>query len=452
MNPFDGNVVNLALPKIGVSLHAQLSFLVWILASYLLVSASFQATLGWLGDVSGKKRIFAFGLILFVVGSFLASLSNNILVLIANRVVQGVGAASMSSTSTAIVTDAFKGDRGRALGINVTATYIGLTLGPIAGGFLVQTLGWRSIFYVNIPVGIASLLLALLYIPNDSTKVKAHIDFDLVGAISLSIFLASLMLSLSQSELALQQNIALAFVIICVVSLFAFILNESKYAKKPIIDLRLFTRNRLFASGNTTSIFNYLTFGGTVFVLPIYLELVRGYTPIAAGLILFAQPIVQTLTAPIAGVLSDRFEARLLCAVGLFSRAVGLFALSFLGLSSPAWQIWVPLIFTGFGHGLFSPPNTNSIMSSVTVEKRGIASGIMGTFRTASNSAGVIVMGAIIAASMPAGTFAGMSTGGTAAQGLGGLFVTGMHYTFLFAAAFSVIGIFTSLIRGKENR
>ena len=215
----------------------------------------------------------------------------------------------------------------------------------------------------------------------------------------------------------------------------------------------MFTRNRLFAAGNLTAIFNYVTFGGTIFVIPIYLEFVRGFTPIAAGLILFTQPIMQTITAPIAGTLSDRIGARVLASAGMFIRSMGLLALSFFGLSSPPEAVWIPLLFIGLGHGLFSPPNTNSIMSSVSPDVRGIASGIIGTFRTASSSTGVVVMGAIIAASMPPGAFAGMSAAGSVAQqGLADLFVVGMHYTFLFAAVFSAIGVFTSLVRGKENR
>lgn len=359
----------------------------------------------------------------------------------------------MNGTSAAIITDTFKGDRGRALGINVASTYSGLSLGPLAGGFLVQSLGWRSIFWVNIPIGIAALILALLFLPRGEIRGQTRKNFDISGAVILSVFLITLMLSLSQGELAIGQSTIILLIFVCVFSLGAFIVRESKFAKRPIIDLKLFTRNRLFAAGNATAVFNYVTFGGTIFVIPIYLELVRGYTPIAAGLILFTQPITQTITAPIAGTLSDRFGARVLSSAGMFIRSVGLFALSFLSLSSTAEAVWIPLIFIGLGHGLFSPPNTNSIMSSVAPDMRGIASGILGTFRTASNSAGVIVMGAIIAASMPAGAFASMSVAGSAIQqGLAGLFVIGMHYTFLFAAAFSAIGVFTSLVRGKENR
>ncbi|MGI0091939.1 MAG: MFS transporter, partial [Nitrososphaerales archaeon] len=332
MGPFDANIVNLALPNIGGSLHAQLSYLIWIPVAYLLVSASLQATMGWLGDITGRKKIFALGIFLFTLGSALASLSNNVLILILNRVIQGAGAASMSSSSAAIVTDTFRRERGRALGINISATYIGLTLGPIVGGFLVQPFGWRSIFYVNIPIGIASLLLAFFYLPKDSSRIKqVNEHFDIAGSVALSLFLVTLMLFVSQNDLALAPFEILLLGGVCAGSFAGFILNESRFAKKPIIDLGLFTHNRLFAAGNATAVFNYLTFGGTIFIMPLYLQLVRGYSPSSAGLILFAQPVVQALTAPVAGILSDRIDSRILSSVGMFSRSVGLLALSFLG-------------------------------------------------------------------------------------------------------------------------
>jgi EmrB/QacA subfamily drug resistance transporter len=452
MVPFDGSVVNLALPAIGRSLQAQLSSLVWIPASYLLVTAAFQAPMGRVGDVRGRKGVFSVGIAIFTLCSVLASFSPNVLMLIVSRIFQGVGGAIMSACSTAIVTDTFRNDRGRALGINTSAVYSGLSCGPILGAVLVQFVGWRSIFYVNVPIGVISLLLVLLYVPKD-TKFETKRGFDISGSVMLALFLSAIMLFLSQTELSLSQFETLVFGVLAAISVLAFILIENKFAKDPVIDLKLFTQNRLFTAGNLSSIFNYTTNQGTLFVISLYLQFVHGYSPLNAALFLVAQPIVQAITSVFAGVLSDHIDARILSSVGIGFRAVGLFGLSFLTTASAPESVWIPMAIVGFGHGMFSPPNTNSVMSSVLRDKRGIAAGIMGTVRTACNSTGIVVMSAIIAGAMPAGAFA-IATGSTGliTGALAKSFVLGMHYAFLFAGGFSAIGIPTSLVRGREQR
>lgn len=452
MVPLDGSVVNLALPAIGRGLHAQLYSLVWIPSSYLLVMAALQAPMGRIGDVRGKKSTFLAGVGIFTLGSFLAGFSPNVTLLITNRILQGVGAAIMSTLSTAIVTDNFRNDRGKALGINTSAVYTGLSLGPIVGAVLVQFAGWRYIFYVNVPIGLISLLLVLLYVPKD-VKPEKRRGFDVPGSVLITLFLSALMLFLSQGQLSLTRLETLIFGTSCVVSILGFVILESKFAKDPVIDLRLFTRNRLFAAGNLTAIFNYTTNQGTLFVISLYLQFILGYPPLTAALFLIAQPIVQATTSIFSGALSDRVDARILSSVGISFRAAGLFGLSFLTINSSPEMVWIPLSIVGFGHGMFSSPNTNSIMSSVSHDKRGIAAGVVGTVRSSSNSTGIVVMSAIIAGAMPLGAFAKASgTIGLITGSLATSFVTGMHFAFLFAGAFSAIGILTSLVRGREGR
>jgi EmrB/QacA subfamily drug resistance transporter len=408
--------------------------------------------MGRVGDVIGRKKIFSTGIAIFTVSSLFASFSGSIVMLIAFRVVQGIGGSMMSSCSTAIVTDAFLGDRGKALGINTSATYSGITFGPLIGGLLVQGFGWRSIFYVNIPIGIVSLLLVTLFLPRDlSHKVKG--SFDLPGSITLSIFLLTLMLFLSQSELYFSKIWFSSLGAICATSCVTFVVIERKIAKAPVIDLNLFTHNRLFSAGNLTSMFNYTTSQAIIFVMSLYLQLVLKYSYAEAGLVLFAQPVVQVLVAPIAGTLSDRLDARILSSIGTSIRAAGLFALSFLETNSPAEAVLIPMAIIGLGHGLFAPPNTNSVMSSVSPDKRGVSSGIRGTIRTASSSVGLVLMSSIIASAMPSGAFSSVSSGSNLlAQGLASSFVLGVHYSFLFAGAFTCLGILTSLVRGREHR
>ena len=452
MVPLDGSVVNLALPAIGRGLSAQLSSLVWIPSSYLLVMAALQAPMGRIGDVRGKKSTFMVGVGIFTLGSFLSGFSPSVMLLITFRILQGVGAAIMSTLSIAIVTDNFRNDRGKALGINTSAVYSGLSLGPVVGAVLVQFVGWRFIFYVNVPIGIISLLLVLLFVPKD-VKPEKRRGFDLPGSILITLFLSSLMLFLSQTQLSLGQLETLIFGTVCILSIVGFVVLESKFAKDPVIDLKLFTRNKLFTAGNLTAIFNYTTNQGTLFIISLYLQFVHGYSPLTAALFLIAQPIVQATTSIFSGALSDRVDARVLSSVGISFRAAGLFGLSFLTIHSSPEMVWIPLTIVGFGHGMFSSPNTNSIMSSVSQDKRGIAAGVVGTVRSSSNSTGIVVMSAIIAGTMPLGAFAKASgASGLITGSLATSFVAGMHYAFLFAGAFSAIGILTSLVRGREER
>jgi len=451
MAPFDGSVVNIALPAITRSLEATFTDVILISTVYLVVIASFQTSFGRLGDRSGMKRVFVLGVTVFTIGSFLAGLSGGVPELLAFRIVQGVGAAMMSAIASALIVTAFPApERGRALGINLSAVYIGLTAGPFVGGILVQVFGWRSIFYVNVPIGIVTVVLAYLYLKEERTE-RPRSRFDFPGAISLITFLTTLLLALSGLGLSLWELGAL--VLTCLGSFVCFVFLERRPGIMPLVDLRLFTQNRTFAAGNATSLMNYTTSSGALLVMSLYLQEILGYSPFEAGLILLVQPVVMVIVAPISGALSDRVSARILSSLGMLTRVVAFLMLSQLGLSSSGAMIWFPLTLVGLGHALFSSPNTNSIMSSVPREEIGLASGTLGTVRSAAQSIGVAILGGVVASSMPAGAFETLSEGGSvAAGGLAQLFIMGMHEAFLIAALLSAIGVVTSLVRGKDRR
>jgi EmrB/QacA subfamily drug resistance transporter len=451
MAAFDGSIVNLALPAIARSLQATFADLILISTVYLVVIASFQTSFGRLGDRSGMKRVFVLGVVVFTAGSFLAGLSGGVPELLSFRIVQGVGAAMMSATASALVVAAFPAaERGRALGINLGTVYTGLTAGPFAGGILVQLFGWRSIFYVNVPIGIITVTLAYFYLKQERME-RSRAKFDFPGAISLTVFLVTLLLALSGLGLTLWGLAALVLTSAC--SFVSFVLLERRPGIMPLVDLRLFTQNRTFAAGNATALMNYIAASGTLLVMSLYLQEILGYSPFVAGLILLVQPVAMVITAPIAGTLSDRVSAHVLSSLGMLTRVFAFFLLSLLGVSSSGAAIWFPLILVGLGHALFSSPNSNSIMSSVPREEIGLASGTLGTVRSAAQSMGVAVMGGIVAASMPAGAFAALSDGGSVASaGIAQFFVTGMHEAFLIAALLSAIGVFTSLLRGDDKR
>jgi EmrB/QacA subfamily drug resistance transporter len=452
MSPFDATVVYLALPTIARSLGGSFAYIIWIPTLYLLASAVLGTTMGRLGDLHGKRNVLLFGAGVFTLGSFLAGVSGNIYQLLADRVIQGVGAAAMEAVGLALIANAFSPERrGRAMGINIMVVYAGTVVGPAAGGFLVESFGWRSIFYVNIPIGIVAVVLGLLFLKSDEVR-KAEHGFDISGALTLTVFLSSLLLLLGQADLGLQPWQSLMLDLVCPASFVAFLLVEGKISRDPLLDLGLFAHNRLFSLGMLTSLLTYITSQGSLLLISLYLQLVLGISPIVAGLILLAQPAAMAVSSPLAGFLSDRFSARFLVTLGTLSRAVGFLLLSFIGTNSPVEDVWVPLILIGLGHGLFAPPNTNSVISSVSHEKFGLASGTLGTIRTAGNSIGIAILGAIVAAGLPPGSFAALSGGGGLDATLIGPFVLGTVRALAFAALVSGVAMVASALRGKQTQ
>lgn len=452
MIPFDSSAVNIALPSIATSLHASLSSIIWIPTVYLLVFAALETTMGRLGDIRGKKNLFIVTLGIFTVGSLFASLSTTITQLILARVIQGLGGAGMDAIGLSLITGAFpEGARGRAFGLNSMVVYIGLTSGPALGGLLVQYLGWRSLFYVNIPIGIIAVVTSILFIQKDATETKTRQRFDVLGAVTLTGFLTTLLLILNDSDLLLPQLESIFLDSICVLFIIGFIYVEAKVSRAPLLDLHLFTRNRIFAGGSATALMNYMTVIGTLFVLSVYLQSILGYSPLTAGLILLAQPIFMSISAPIAGALSDRISAQILSSIGMGLKTVGFLFLATLGTSSPIESVIIPLIVVGTGHGFFSSPNVNSVMGSVTAEKFGIASGTMGTIRQAGQSIGVAVLGGIVASRLPVGSLNIFASNAIISGVLASDFVAGVRIAFIAAAVICAIGIFTSLMRGKQK-
>ena len=448
MGPLDGSIVNVALPSIARSLNAGLGYLILVPTIYLIVLASLQTTFGRLADVKGRVRIFNIGVGVFTTASLLAGLSQNILQLILFRVIQGIGAAIMGATATALVAEAYPpSKRGAAIGVNTMAVYAGLTLGPVLGGFLVQVFGWRSIFLVNIPIGVATLLLSTYWLRGIGVK-NIRRGFDLLGSATLTIFLVTLLLILSQGDLRFTSAQLTTLSALCILSLSAFIYAERRVSE-PLMDLRLFTSNRLFSAGNITALLNYSTTAGTVLLISIHLQFILGFSPSEAGLILLTQPLVMVVAAPIAGWLSDRIDARVLSSIGMMIRTAGLLLLAFYSEALSRSFIVIPLIILGLGNGLFSSPNVNSILSSVPREKYGLASGILSTIRTMGQSIGIAIMGSIVSVVMPPGTFARLSED---AVELAAFFLSGVRIAFLIASILSGMGIFTSLARGSEHR
>mgnify|MGYP000688485039 CR=1 FL=1 len=448
MGPLDGSIVNVALPSIARSLNAGLSYLILVPTIYLIVLASLQTTFGRLADVKGRVGVFNVGVGVFTAASLLAGFSQDILQLIFSRVIQGIGAAIMGATATALVAEAYPPyKRGAAIGVSTMAVYAGLTLGPVLGGFLVHLFGWRSIFLVNIPIGVATLFLSTYLLRGVGVRTIRR-GFDLVGSATLTTFLVTLLLILSQRDLQFTASQLTTLSALCILSLSAFIYAERR-VNDPLMDLRLFTSNRLFSAGNITALLNYSTTAGTVLLISIHLQFILGFSPSEAGLILLSQPLVMVVVAPVAGWLSDRIDARVLSSIGMIIRTAGLLLLAFYSEALSRSFIVIPLIILGLGNGLFSSPNVNSILSSVPKEKYGLASGVISTIRTMGQSIGIAIMGSIVSMVMPTGTFTRLSED---AAELAAFFLSGVRMAFLVASILSGLGIFTSLARGREHK
>jgi EmrB/QacA subfamily drug resistance transporter len=348
----------------------------WVSTAYLLSTAVLLVPFGKLGDIYGRKRVFQIGITVFTAASFFISLSTGSVMIIALRAVQGMGSAMIFGTSLAMLTSVYPpGIRGKALGISIGAVYLGLSLGPFIGGYLAGILGWRSIFYVNIPLGIAVILVTVLKLSGEWKEQKRE-AFDLPGSVLYGTALVPGMYGLS----ILPTYPGFAFILAGIIIAGIFARYELRI-ENPVLNIGLFTKNRVFAFSNLAALINYSATYAVTFLLSLYLQITRGFSPMTAGTVLVIQPVVQAVLAPLAGRLSDRIEPGIVASAGMAVTTIGLVPFIFLRETTGLYSIAASLVLLGVGFGLFSSPNTNAIMSSVEKRYLGIASGMVGTMR-----------------------------------------------------------------------
>ena len=374
--PFMGGSINVALPSIGEELSIDAVTLNWVATSYLLAAAMFLVPFGRLADIYGRKRFFTAGMIVYAISSFLCALSFSTISLIIFRVLQGIGSAMVFGTGIAIVTSVFPvGERGKALGINVASVYIGLSLGPFLGGILTEQLSWRSIFLINVPLSMAALVPIFWKLKSEWAEAKGE-KFDLTGSLVYSLALIAVMYGLS----LLPEMAGVWLLVAGVLGAYAFIMIEMK-VRSPVLNMALFKANPVFLFSNLAALCNYSATFAVSFLLSLYLQYIKGFSPLHAGIILVSQPVVMAIISPLSGRLSDRIEPRLVASAGMALTTTGLALLIFLNEDTGMAFILVSLIILGLGFGLFSSPNTNAIMSSVEKKFYGVASGTVGTMR-----------------------------------------------------------------------
>jgi EmrB/QacA subfamily drug resistance transporter len=395
MSGLDSSISNTVLPVIGSALQADVADVEWVVAVYLLVVSGMVLIFGRLSDIFGHRRIYLAGFGLFVVGSGACALSPSIGLLIAARALQGFGAAMLTASSPAILTNAFPANRrGRVIGLQATAVYTGLALGPALGGALAQAFDWGAVFFVNVPVGIVAFLLSLRYVPKDRMDASRREPFDIPGAVLFGCGLSLLVLALNQGHAwGWTSPLLLASVAFAIGLLATFTLVEVR-TPAPMLHLSLF-ENRVFSAGIASALLNYMATFAVAFLLPFYLIQARGLSPASAGLVLTAQPLLMAATAAIAGAIADRIGPRIPATAGLALLAVSCLSLSRLGLDTPVVIVVLALFLGGIGIGLFTSPNNSAILGAAPPARRGVASGLLATARSLGMVLGLGIGGAI---------------------------------------------------------
>jgi EmrB/QacA subfamily drug resistance transporter len=433
LTPFDVSAVTVALPSIASEFAMDAVTLAWVATAYLLALAVFLVPFGRFADIYGQKRVFTAGALLFALASFCISLSFSSASVIGFRAFQGFAAALITGTGFAILMSAYpEGEKGKALGISVAAVYGGLSVGPLLGGLLTQYVGWRSIFYVNIPLGVLIAAVSAHRLRVEWADARGE-RFDLAGSVVYATALLGLVVGLTQIP-ALN---SILFIAVGAAAAVTFVVWELR-VRFPVFNVRLLVENRVFAFSNVAALINYSATFAVTLLLSIYLQSVRGFSPELAGVILIAQPVVQAAVSPAAGRLSDRIEPQIVASIGMALTAVGLAPFIFLTTTTPISAVITSLAVLGFGFGVFSSPNTNAVMSSVESRLYGLASGTIATMRTIGQVLSVALVELIFA------LIIGQGVSPSAAQ-----FLQSNQLAFLIFTTLCVLGIFASLARGK---
>jgi EmrB/QacA subfamily drug resistance transporter len=436
MSALDGSVVNTVLPVITKTFGTDIAAIEWVVTVYLLMVSALLLSFGRLGDLRGHKAVYVWGFAVFVLGSMLCGFAWSPVVLIVCRVLQALGAAMLLANAPAILTKNFPAaQRGQALGMQGTMTYLGLMTGPSLGGWLATHYSWRAVFYINVPVGIIALLLSLRFIPRDAGS-ESGARFDTSGAVAFMGGLVALLLALNQGhEWGWLSAPTLGALAVAVVLLAVFLRIERR-SPYPMLDLSLFGR-RLFSAATASAILNYICVYSLLFLLPFYLIQGRGLNPAQAGLLLTAQPLIMAIAAPLSGVLSDRIGSRLPSTLGMLVLALGLFLLSRLGPVTPLPYVAAGLAVAGLGTGMFVSPNSSALMGSAPRQRQGIAAGIMATARNVGMVLGVGLAGAIYTTVL------------TVNHGSAGALFSAVDMALFVAIGVAVLGALTSLLRGE---
>lgn len=435
--PFLGSALNLALPYINKDLSLDAVTSGWIPTSYMLSTAIFQIPCARMADMIGRKTVFVAGVLILAVFSVLSGFAQTGTTLIIYRFLAGFGSAMMFGTSTAILTASVPPEkRGQSLGIIAASVYFSLAAGPFLGGLLTQYFDWHSIFFVS---AFVSFVVATsgYFVIKDNFKEENPGKFDLIGSILFAIGLSSLIYGFS--ELPHARGFILIAIGSIVLIYFAFFEKKQEF---PVFNIRVFLENKVFRMSGLSALINYSATFAIAFMLSLYLQYVRGLSPRDAGFILIIQSVVQALVSLKSGKLSDKMSATTLATLGMAILSVGLVGLCFISETTSYVYLAIVLIILGLGFGIFSPPNTNIIMSSVDKKYYGLASATMGTMRLTGQafSMGIAIMSiSLVIGNVPLSPE--LHTG----------LIKSMRITFIICLILSLFGVYASSVRDKRK-
>jgi len=449
MGALDTTIVNISLPSISKYFQSDVATVSWVAIAYLLILSSTLITFGRVADIRGYKKIYVAGFAIFTIGSLSCGLSSTIYLLIGFRVLQGIGAAMLQAIGGAMVVRYLPEKvRGTAFGILTTSAAVGLAAGTPLGGFLSQFYSWHWIFFVNIPVGIVAIILAVAILPRDSVELVQG-RFDLPGASLLLVALVSLIFFLNMgTNIGWLSWAILGSVAVSAAAWAGFILNERR-AKSPLINLDFF-RDRNFAMAVIVAMLVLLMGQGSWYAFPFYLELEKGFATNIAGLILLVPTVLMMVCGPIAGLLSDRIGPRRICALGSAALIAAFMIFTVMGTRTTLPYIIVALAIEGVGIGLVMPANFNLIMRMSSRGDEGVISSLVNTVRNVGAVMGIAVFTLIFLSVI---TAQGISPANIAAHSLPPkAFVFGFHAIFLFGASLGGLLLVLNLaLRDKKK-
>ncbi len=391
----DNTVVNVALPSISRDLGVSISSLEWVVNGYALTFGVLLLTGGKLADLLGRRRIFVVGLVVFTVASFLCGFANSSGVLIAARVVQGIGAALMNPATLSIITATFPPrQRGMAIGVWAGVSALALAIGPLVGGAITEHINWSWVFYINVPIGILGIFAARIFI--DESKDTTEQRLDIPGLFTSAVALFALTFALIESnDRGWGDLLVLGLLAVAAVFFIAFVLLE-QHQRLPMLDLTLF-RNASFASANAVMFLIGLAMFGTFFFVSLYVQNVLGYAPLKAGATFLPMTVLIILVAPQAGRLSDRLGPRAMMVPGVALVTTSLVLFSIQDEGSTFWTLLPALVVGGLGMALAMAPTTSAAMHAVPVDKAGVGSAVINSMRQVGGSVGIALTGAIVA-------------------------------------------------------
>jgi EmrB/QacA subfamily drug resistance transporter len=392
MSPLDASIANVALPTIGRAFSTPVDSTEWVLIAYMLVTSSTLVLFGRLGDLWGQKRVYTLGFAIFGFASLGCAFAPSFLLLVAARAIQGVGSAMLMSSSPAIITDAFPGNqRGRAIGLNGAAVAVGLSTGPVLGGFIVTFWDWRWIFLINVPISLIALAVSAFVLRREERKDE---QFDVAGAAIALTTLFAISLALSRAHVWGWSSAATIGCLAYAAAGVTAFLRLERRARAPMLDLELF-RNRTFAFSVLAATLYFCAMYCVVFTIPLSAQVALSKSGMQAGLLLLPISVLNVVLAPLAGSLSDRTPARYVSTIGALCFLAGSVLLALQPDRPVLWALYVSLFVAGAGTAVFSQPNNSTIMGTAPPNRRGIAAGILATARTTGQLLGVCVAGAI---------------------------------------------------------